>query len=174
MELTGSIESIIYRNAGNGYTVLELVTDDGEHVTAVGSLALCSRGERVTLTGQFTSHPKYGRQFRAERFETLAPATLSAVESYLGSGLIKGVGASTARAIVQTFGMDTLDVLDKAPERLLEISGIGRKRCAMIAASYRENRQMRDIMLALEPYGVTVGHFPEARVCAPERRPSWR
>lgn len=157
MELTGSIESIIYRNAGNGYTVLELVTDDGEHVTAVGSLALCSRGERVTLTGQFASHPKYGRQFRAERFETLAPATLSAVESYLGSGLIKGVGASTARAIVQTFGMDTLDVLDKAPERLLEISGIGRKRCAMIAASYRENRQMRDIMLALEPYGVTVG-----------------
>ena len=79
------------------------------------------------------------------------------MESYLGSGLIKGVGASTARAIVQTFGMDTLDVLDKAPERLLEISGIGRKRCAMIAASYRENRQMRDIMLALEPYGVTVG-----------------
>lgn len=157
MELSGTIESIIYRNADNGYTVLELLTDDDEHVTAVGSLALCNRGERVMLGGYFTSHPKYGKQFRAESYKTLAPATLSAIESYLGSGLIKGIGPSTARAIVQTFGMDTLDVLDHAPERLLEISGIGKKRCALITASYRENTELRDIMLALEPYGVTVG-----------------
>jgi len=157
MELSGTVESIIYRNADNGYTVLELLTDDDERVTAVGSLALCNRGERVMLGGYFTSHPKYGRQFRAESCQTLAPATLSAIESYLGSGLIKGIGPSTARAIVQTFGMDTLDVLDHAPERLLEISGIGKKRCAMITASYRENTELRDILLALEPYGVTVG-----------------
>lgn len=65
MELTGTIENIIYRNADNGYTVLELFSDEGEHITAVGSLALCNRGERVTLTGQYASHPKYGRQFKA-------------------------------------------------------------------------------------------------------------
>lgn len=156
MELTGTIENIIYRNADNGYTVLELFSDEGEHITAVGSLALCNRGERVTLTGQYASHPKYGRQFKAASAKTLAPSTLSAIESYLGSGLIRGVGASTAHAIVQSFGMNTLDILDNAPERLLEISGIGKKRAAMIAASYQENMQMRDIMLALESYGVTV------------------
>lgn len=156
MELTGTIENIIYRNADNGYTVLELFSDEGEHITAVGSLAFCNRGERVTLTGQYASHPKYGRQFKAASAKTLAPSTLSAIESYLGSGLIRGVGASTAHAIVQSFGMNTLDILDNAPERLLEISGIGKKRAAMIAASYQENMQMRDIMLALEPYGVTV------------------
>lgn len=156
MELTGTIENIIYRNADNGYTVLELFSDEGKHITAVGSLALCNRGERVTLTGQYASHPKYGRQFKAASAKTLAPSTLSAIESYLGSGLIRGVGASTAHAIVQSFGMNTLDILDNAPERLLEISGIGKKRAAMIAASYQENMQMRDIMLALEPYGVTV------------------
>lgn len=156
MELTGTIENIIYRNADNGYTVLELFSDEGEHITAVGSLALCNRGERVTLTGQYASHPKYGRQFKAASAKTLAPSTLSAIESYLGSGLIRGVGASTAHAIVQSFGMNTLDILDNAPERLLEISSIGKKRAAMIAASYQENMQMRDIMLALEPYGVTV------------------
>lgn len=156
MELTGTIENIIYRNADNGYTVLELFSDEGEHITAVGSLALCNRGERVTLTGQYASHPKYGRQFKAASAKTLAPSTLSAIESYLGSGLIRGVGASTAHAIVQSFGMNTLDILDNAPERLLEIIGIGKKRAAMIAASYQENMQMRDIMLALEPYGVTV------------------
>lgn len=156
MELTGTIENIIYRNADNGYTVLELFSDEGEHITAVGSLALCNRGERVTLTGQYASHPKYGRQFKAASAKTLAPSTLSAIESYLGSGLIRGVGASTAHAIVQSFGMNTLDILDNAPERLLEISGIGKKRAAMIAASYQESMQMRDIMLALEPYGVTV------------------
>ena len=108
------------------------------------------------MTGQYASHPKYGRQFKAASAKTLAPSTLSAIESYLGSGLIRGVGASTAHAIVQSFGMNTLDILDNAPERLLEISGIGKKRAAMIAASYQENMQMRDIMLALEPYGVTV------------------
>ena len=73
MELTGTIENIIYRNADNGYTVLELFSEEGEHITAVGSLALCNRGERVTLTGQYASHPKYGRQFKAASAKTLAP-----------------------------------------------------------------------------------------------------
>ncbi len=113
-------------------------------------------GERVELTGEYASHPKYGSQFKAVSYHTLAPATLSAIETYLGSGLIKGVGPATARAIVAAFGMDTLKILDEDPLRLSEIPGIGAKRRDMILASYTENRMMRDILLALEPYGVTV------------------
>lgn len=156
MQITGTIQTIIYRNAENGWTVLEILDEQEARLSVVGTLPLCSVGERVELTGSFVTHPRYGRQFKADACTTLAPATLSAIEGYLGSGIIKGIGASTARAIVAHFGMDTLAVMDNQPERLLEIPGIGQKRCAMIAASYRENRQMRDILLALEPYGVTV------------------
>ena len=155
-EISGVVNSIIYRNAENGWTVLELTPDEGEKLTVVGALPLASVGERVELVGDYASHPKYGSQFKAVQYRTLAPATLGAIESYLGSGLIKGVGAATAKAIVAKFGMDTLAVLDETPYRLSEISGIGAKRRDMILASYVENRMMRDILLALEPYGVTV------------------
>ena len=157
MELTGSVESIIYRNAENGYTVLEFLSDDMERFTAVGPLSLCNKGERVTLNGSFVSHPRYGKQFRADSCEVLAPATLSGIEAYLGSGMIKGIGEATARAIVQRFGMDTLEIMDNEPDRLLEVSGIGPKRLGLILPSYRENRELRQILLALEPYGVTIG-----------------
>ena len=155
-QITGVVNSIIYRNAENGWTVLELALDSGEKLTVVGTLALANAGERLELTGEYTSHPKYGSQFKASAYHTLAPATLSAIEAYLGSGLIKGVGPATARAIVAAFGMDTLRVLDEDPLRLSEIPGIGAKRRDMILASYTENRMMRDILLALEPYGITV------------------
>ncbi len=156
MELIGTIQNIIFRNAENGWTVFELAPDEGEQITSVGVLPLANAGERVELTGNYAAHPKYGRQFKVESCRTLAPATLSAVESYLGSGLIKGIGPATARAIVQRFGMDTLAVFDETPEQLIDIPGIGKKRLGMIVDSYRENRMMRDILLALEPYGVTV------------------
>ena len=156
MQITGTIQTIIYRNADNGWTVLELTAENGERLSAVGTLPLCAVGERVELEGAFVTHPRYGRQFKASSAKTLAPATLAAIEGYLGSGVIKGVGAATAHAIVAHFGMDTLSVLDEQPERLTEIPGIGKKRGVLIAASYRDNRQMRDVMLALEPYGVTV------------------
>lgn len=155
-EITGVVNSIIYRNTENGWTVLELALDEGEKLTVVGALPLASVGERVELVGEHASHPKYGSQFKAVSYHTVAPATLSAIETYLGSGLIKGVGPATARAIVAAFGIDTLKILDEDPLRLSEISGIGAKRRDMILASYTENRLMRDILLALEPYGVTV------------------
>lgn len=155
-EISGVVNSIIYRNNENGWTVLELALDEGERLTVVGSLPLASVGERIELTGNYASHPKYGSQFKAASYRTVAPATLTAIEAYLGSGLIKGVGAATARAIVAAFGMDTLRILDEDPLRLSEISGIGPKKRDMILASYTENRKMRDILLALEPYGVTV------------------
>ncbi len=155
-EIRGEIKRIIYRNEENGFTVMELVDGDGDEITAVGPLPLCSVGERVELSGTWTAHKTYGRQFKAEGSKTLAPATLHAVVNYLGGGLIKGVGESTARAIVQTFGMDTLTVMEETPERLTEVPGIGRMRAQTIANSYAAQMDMRDIMMALQEYGVTV------------------
>ncbi len=157
MNINGVIQSVIFRNSENGWTVLELATDESEKISAVGVLPLCNPGERIELTGDFVTHAKYGRQFKASAYRTLAPATLSAVVSWLGSGMIKGVGPSTAQAIVERFGQDTLAVLDEAPERLCEVAGIGKKRLSMIMSSYISTRCMRDVLLSLEPYGVTVG-----------------
>lgn len=157
MELTGTVKAIIYRSEDTGFTVLELTNEAGEDMTAIGEMPLAGVGERVELTGQWTEHKTYGRQFRAETCKTLAPATLTALKNYLASGLIKGVGESTAQAIVHTFGMETLDVLEKEPARLAEVPGIGQIRAQTIGASYGAQLGLRDIMLGLQKYGVTIG-----------------
>lgn len=157
MELTGTVKAIIYRSEDTGFTVLELTNEAGEDMTAIGEMPLAGVGERVELTGQWTEHKTYGRQFRAATCKTLAPATLTALKNYLASGLIKGVGESTAQAIVQTFGMETLDVLEKEPARLVEVPGIGQIRAQTIGASYGAQLGLRDIMLGLQKYGVTIG-----------------
>ena len=151
------MKAIIYRSEDTGFTVLELTNEAGEDMTAIGEMPLAGVGERVELTGQWTEHKTYGRQFRAETCKTLAPATLTALKNYLASGLIKGVGESTAQAIVQTFGMETLDVLEKEPARLAEVPGIGQIRAQTIGASYGAQLGLRDIMLGLQKYGVTIG-----------------
>ncbi|MEN6470452.1 MAG: ATP-dependent RecD-like DNA helicase [Clostridiaceae bacterium] len=156
MKLSGTVKTIIYRSEETGFTVLELADETGEEITAVGALPLASVGERVELTGNWTEHRAYGRQFKAEACRTLAPATLEALISYLSSGLIKGVGESTARLIVDTFGMDTLSVLENEPGRLREVYGIGASKAGTIAASYLSQIGMRDVMLALSEYGVSV------------------
>ena len=157
MELTGTVKAIIYRSEDTGFTVLELTDETGEDMTAIGEMPLAGVGERVELTGQWTEHKTYGHQFRAETCKTLAPATLTALKNYLASGLIKGVGESIAQAIVQTFGMETLDVLEKEPARLVEVPGIGQIRAQTIGASYGAQLGLRDIMLGLQKYGVTIG-----------------
>lgn len=155
-EIKGTVKSIIFRNEENGFTVLELVDAAGNEITAVGPLPLANVGERIEVSGTWTEHPTYGRQLRAQGCRVLAPATLTALVNYLGSGLIRGVGESTAREIVNTFGLETLPVLENAPERLTEVPGIGRLRAAKIAESFAAQRDMRDIMLALQEFGVTV------------------
>ncbi|MDO4564092.1 MAG: ATP-dependent RecD-like DNA helicase [Clostridia bacterium] len=156
MEIEGLITSIIYRNAENGYSVLSLELAGGETLTVNGILPLCNVGEQAVFHGEIRVHPKYGRQFTATSYTLTAPSSLRSLEIYLGSGAIKGVGPAMASAIVGHFGMDTLRVLDSEAERLMEVSGIGKKKYRLIIDSYRENKNMRDIFLALEPYGVTV------------------
>ena len=155
-EIKGEIKTIIYRNEENGFTVLELIDASGEEITAVGSLPLCSVGERVELYGEWAFHKTYGQQFKAQRSKTLAPATLHALVSYLSGGLIKGIGESTARAIVSTFGTDTLSVMENEPQRLTEVPGIGMNRAATIGASFALQKDLRDVMMALQEYGVSV------------------
>ena len=158
MELNGTVKSIIYRNASNGYTVLALLSHDETQVTTcVGTLPLLNPGDTVVLEGEETYHPKFGTQFKVYRAEKKAPSSETAIIKYLESGVVRGVGAVMARAIVAQFGMDTLEVLENQPERLTEVSGIGTKKAKMIADSYREKKLLRDVLLSLEPYGVTVG-----------------
>ena len=158
MELNGTVKSIIYRNTSNGYTVLTLLaSDESSIVTCVGTLPLLNPGDTVHLEGEQTYHPRFGTQFKAVTYEKKAPSTETAIIKYLESGVVRGVGPAMARAIVDCFGMDALDVLENEPERLTEVPGIGRKKAKMIADSFHEKKLLRDVLLSLEPYGVTVG-----------------
>ena len=158
MELNGTVQSIIYRNATNGYTVLSLLLDDEKTtMTCVGTMPLVNAGDSVCLIGDEIYHPKFGTQFKVESSERKAPSSNSAIIKYLESGVVRGVGPTMARAIVSVFGMETLEVLEKNPERLTEVPGIGPKKAKMITDSFREKKLLRDVLLSLEPYGVTVG-----------------
>ncbi len=155
--LTGSITRIVFRNNENGWTVLEIqTTQTGEEHTVVGVLPTCAPGEQVEFTGSFTEHSSYGVQFKATNAVSLAPATLGALETYLGSGLIKGIGAAMARRIVTEFGMDTLYIMENEPEKLTKIAGIGIKSARVMAESFYEQRVMRDVMIGLQEFGVTI------------------
>ncbi len=158
-ELRGLIERITYSDAESGYSVLRLrVPGYPELVTAVGCVAAPVVGEELRITGSWTSHPKFGEQFKIETCTSSAPSTTKGIEKYLGSGLIKGVGPSMAAKIVEKFGDSALDVLDNEPERLLEIDGIGSKKAEMIHTSWTEQRDVRDVMLFLQQYGIGTGY----------------
>ena len=156
MDKQGQVQTIIFRNVQNGYSVLSFKDAEGGSFTANGIMPLLRVGEQVVLHGEEQVHPKYGKQFVVSSYECLAPSNLDAIYAYLSSGVVRGIGEATAKLIVDAFGMDTLRILDEAPERLMELPGIGSKKYMMIRDSYTENKKMRDILLALEPYGVTV------------------
>ncbi len=157
--LQGAIERIVFHNPDNGWTVLRLsVSGEREPTTVVGSLAGIRAGETLRLEGKFLNDPKFGRQFRAHSFQTVAPSTLTGIERYLASGMIRGVGGEMAKRIVAVFGLETLDVIERAPERLTEVSGIGRKRSADIRKAWDEQRGIRELMVFLQSHGVQTGH----------------
>jgi len=153
-QLSATVLDTTFRNAENGYTVLRVAVGRNQQ-TVVGSLPALSSGESVTFEGEWTEHPVYGRQFSAKTCEIKPPDSLSAVEKYLGSGLIRGVGPTMAKMIVKHFGMDAMSVMDEHPERLTEVSGIGPKKAAMILESYVEQMSMRRVMLFLQNYGIS-------------------
>jgi len=153
--ITGEIEHISFYNAENDYTVARLrVVETDEQVTVVGHLSGVRPGERLRLTGLWKNHPRFGRQFAVESFEFIYPETVEGIEKYLGSGLIKGIGPKTAQKIVARFGRETLEIIEKEPKRLGEISGLGGKRLAGILESWNIQRGLRRVMVFLQSYGV--------------------
>jgi exodeoxyribonuclease V alpha subunit len=157
--LIGTIERITYYNAENGYTVARLTPEGcGYTVTVVGSLLEVSPGETLRLRGQWTTHPRYGRQFQAERYTTVLPATAAGIEKYLGSGLIKGIGPVTARRIVRRFKLDTLRIVEEEPHRLREVLGVGKQRASLIQQAWDEQKAIKEVMLFLRSHNVSTSH----------------
>ena len=152
-QLEATIQGTVFRNEENGYSVLTVLSGRSEF-TVVGCLPELSPGEQAVFTGSWTEHRTYGRQFQCTACELKVPTTLLGIERYLGSGLIRGVGPSTASLIVAAFGEDTLSVLSEHPERLSEVHGIGKKRAAMIAESFLEQQGARRALIFLQSYGI--------------------
>lgn len=156
--LTGTVERITFHNEENGYTVAQLTPEGKSYtVTLIGNMLGINVGEHIEVTGQWASHPQYGRQFRVDAFHLKLPATAVGIEKYLGSGLVKGVGPVTARRIVRQFGADALRVIDETPARLVEVPGVGPKRVEMIEAAWREQRAIREVMLFLQDHEISTG-----------------
>lgn len=155
--LKGSVERITYVNEETGYSVIRLMAQGRQElVTVVGNLASVNVGESLQLSGFWTTHPRYGRQFKVQDYKTVLPATVEGIRRYLGSGLIKGIGPVTARRIVDYFGLETLEVIEQQPERLLEVPGVGPKRGDMITRAWEEQQQIKEVMLFLQSYEVSA------------------
>ncbi len=169
-ELRGVVERITYQNPENGYTVARLAPEraaevggeaeaargDDRLITLVGTLADLTPGEAIIAHGWWQNSPKHGWQFQALDYRTTLPATTQGMRRYLGSGLVKGIGPVNAGRIVDAFGEGTFDVIDATPERLTEVPGIGPVRAGRIAATWREQRHIREVMTALQGYGVST------------------
>ena len=164
-KLRGVVERITYHNEENGYTVAKLTPERSQtggfdarsrEITFVGNLPSVNVGESVELSGRWTVHGDYGRQFAVESMRTVLPATIAGIEKYLGSGLIKGVGPVTAKRIVGHFKLETLEVIEQAPERLHEVPGVGAKRVALISAAWIEQQAIKEVMIFLQSHGVST------------------
>lgn len=152
--IKGYVEHIVFRNAENGYTVLSMTAGENEEVTAVGMLPEIGEGELISAQGVRSVHPTYGDQFRIHSFEILPPENAAAMERYLGSGIIKGIGQALAHRIVKKFGEETFRIIDQEPERLSQIKGISERKAREIVTQIFEKRGQRDGMLFLGRYGI--------------------
>ena len=155
--VTGYIDHVIFRNEENGYTVMILKGVDGEEeLTCVGTFPVLTMGASVELTGSYIQHPVYGKQFQVSVLTEKMPEDAMAMERYLGSGAIKGIGAALAARIVRRFGKDTLHIVEEEPERLAEVKGISEKKAREIAMQVAEKADMRKAMMFLQKYGISL------------------
>ena len=142
----GTVHSIIFQNQENGYTVLRLLTEEGEVVTVVGCIPCAAPGEHLTVSGVMEQHPQHGEQLRAVELERALPEDEEEIFSYLASGIIKGVGPATARRIVDRFGPETLDILETEPRRLSLLKGVTEKKAQEMGESFRRHMGLRRLM----------------------------
>jgi exodeoxyribonuclease V alpha subunit len=157
--LQGEIQRITFANDENGYAVIRLkVKGHSETVTAVGTIISPKTGDILNLTGHWSVHPRFGKQFQFESSTKVMPTTAKGIEAYLASGIIKGIGPVMARRIVERFGEKTLDVMDRHMERLSEVEGLGEKRTDMMREAWQAQKAVQDVMLFLTAHGVTPGY----------------
>jgi len=154
-QFDGQIEHITFHNEDTGYTVARLrVEGEREPITVVGNLLSVKTGEVLHLHGEWTTHPKYGRQFKILKNKTIVPATIEGVRRYLGSGLVQGIGPKMADRIVSTFGEKTIEIIEHFPDQLATVEGIGQKRVNMIRAAWQKQRRIRDVMVFLQSHDI--------------------
>lgn len=153
--IRGYVDHIIYRNTENGYTVLVLICEE-EELTCVGIFSDIVEGENIEAKGEFTEHPVYGHQFKVSSFEEKAPEDEIAIERYLGSGAIKGIGLALAARIVRRFKKDTFRIIEEEPERLAEVKGISERKAMEIADQVNAKKDLRQAMIFLQQYGIST------------------
>src|SRR2546425_1250973 len=155
--LQGIVERVTYHAEDSGYTVARLkAPGERDLITIVGRFPDIHAGQTLRLTGYWREHPKYGRQFQVVSAQETKPATLTGLEKYLGSGLIKGIGPVTARRIVAHFGLETLEIIEQSCSRLVEVPGIAQKRVAMIEKAWAAQKAIKEVMLFLQGHGVST------------------
>ena len=156
-KLQGMVSDIVFKNEENGYTIASLANENDE-ITVVGCMPTLSVGETIEIEGKWVNHKIYGSQFEVQSFMPVTPSSLEGIYVYLSSGMIHGIGEKMAKRIVDKFGVDTLDIIQNTPERLTEVEGIGIKKVKQIQESYEENRELRNIIIQLSPYGITPNY----------------
>lgn len=157
--IEGAVARITYVSEESEYVVARLeVAGRPEPVTIVGTVPSLTPGEMLRVHGRWSHHPKYGEQFRVDRYESVVPATITGIQKYLGSGMIKGIGPVFAKRLVEAFGEGTLKVIEDTPRRLAEVAGIGPLRQQRIVAAWAEQREIRAVMLFLQGHGVSPAY----------------
>lgn len=176
-EKQGIIAEIIFHNQDNAYTIAVFETEE-EQFTAVGSLPACRKGSTYIIRGQWKTHPTYGEQFAFSSFEEVMPSSEAGIEEFLASGVLKGIGRKTAAAIVAKFGSDTFDIIEKEPDKLTEISGIGAKKAQAVSEAFRSHREFAEITLYLQQFGINADYamklykvYGEDTIAAVEENP---
>ncbi|MCC0647690.1 ATP-dependent RecD-like DNA helicase [Clostridioides sp. ZZV15-6598] len=156
-KLEGMISEIVFKNEDNGYTIAHLVNENDE-IVVVGCMPTLAMGESIEVEGKWVNHKIYGTQFEVNSFMPVTPSSLEGIYVYLSSGMIHGIGEKMAKRIIDKFGVDTLDVIQNYPEKLQEVEGIGSKKVKQIVKSYEEDRELRNIIIELSPFGITPNY----------------
>lgn len=152
----GIVEEIIYRNDSNGYTILNIATDSEEEITIVGTLFNVAIGEKIKAKGLYNSHPIYGMQFKVDEFQSFMPEEITAMERYLASGVIKGIGPALAKRLVDAFGLDTFKIIEEQGEELAKVKGISQKKAQEISSVFYTQKKMRQVIIFLQEYGISL------------------
>ncbi len=157
MEIQGVVDQIVYKNDDNGYVVLKLKTKD-DLIAAVGYVPFITEGQRIKIEGEWVIHPTFGQQVKIKSCEEILPSNIEGIERYLSSGLIPGIGPVTAKNIVKKFGEDSLDIIEMNPGKLKEVDGIGEKKAFAISEAFKEQRELKNVMVFLQTYGVSTAY----------------